>query len=216
MSRRGNLTGARALLQKTPAETPSVRAELVIGEATLLRESGDNAGALKLVERAVVKDPGNVTLRYELGMLAERVGKQDLFERSMREVIRRDPKYAQAYNALGFTYADKNIRLKESRALIEKALSLSPNDPFILDSMGWVCYRENKLTEALDYLNRAAALRTDPEIIAHQVVVLQAMGKTNEALELWRSARQRFPESVELKAAGKSLPGAQSTETPRP
>jgi tetratricopeptide (TPR) repeat protein len=216
MSRRGNLTGARALLQKTPAETPSARAELVIGEATLLRESGDNAGALKLVERAVVKDPGNVTLRYELGMLAERVGKQDLFERSMREVIRRDPKYAQAYNALGFTYADKNIRLKESRALIEKALSLSPNDPFILDSMGWVCYRENKLTEALDYLNRAAALRTDPEIIAHQVVVLQAMGKTNEALELWRSARQRFPESVELKAAGKSLPGAQSTETPRP
>lgn len=216
MSRRGNLTGARVLLQKTPAETPSARAELVIGEATLLRESGDNAGALKLVERAVVKDPGNVTLRYELGMLAERVGKQDLFERSMREVIRRDPKYAQAYNALGFTYADKNIRLKESRALIEKALSLSPNDPFILDSMGWVCYRENKLTEALDYLNRAAALRTDPEIIAHQVVVLQAMGKTNEALELWRSARQRFPESVELKAAGKSLPGAQSTETPRP
>jgi tetratricopeptide (TPR) repeat protein len=216
MSRRGNLTGARVLLQKTPAETPSARAELVIGEATLLRESGDNAGALKLVERAVVKDPGNVTLRYELGMLAERVGKQDLFERSMREVIRRDPKYAQAYNALGFTYADKNIRLKESRALIEKALSLSPNDPFILDSMGWVCYRENKLTEALDYLNRAAALRTDPEIIAHQVVVLQAMGKTNEALELWRSARQRFPESVELKAAGKSLPGAQSTEPPRP
>ena len=215
MSRRGNLTGARVLLQKTSAETPSARAELVIGEATLLRESGDNAGALKLLERAVLKDPTNVTLRYELGMLAERVGKQDLFERSMREVIRRDPKYAQAYNALGFTYADKNIRLKESRALIEKALSLSPNDPFILDSMGWVCYRENKLIEALDYLNRAAALRTDPEIIAHQVVVLQAMGKTNEALELWRSARQRFPESVELKAAGKTLPGAQSSEAPR-
>lgn len=215
MSRRGNLAGGRALLQSTPVETPSARAELVIGEATLLREQGDKTGALKLVERAVAKDPGNVMLRYELGMLAERVGNQDLFERSMRDVIRRDPKYAQAYNALGFAYADKNIHLKESRALIEKALSLSPNDPFILDSMGWICYRENKFDQALDYLNRAAALRADPEIIAHQVIVLQAMGKTQEALQLWRAGRQRFPESPELKASGKSLPGAQSTEAPR-
>jgi len=215
MSRRGNLAEARALIQSTPVETPAARAELVIGEATLLRESGDNAGALKLVERAVAKDPGNITLRYEMGMLAERVGKQDLFERSMREVIRRDPKYAQAYNALGFTYADKNIHLKESRTLIEKALSLSPNDPFILDSMGWLYYREHQFDEALDYLNRAAALRADPEIIGHQVIVLQAMGKTNEALQLWRIGRQRFPDSVELKAAGKNLPGAQSSESTR-
>ncbi len=214
MSRRGNLAGARALIQSTPVDTPAARAKLVIGEATLLRERGDNVGALKLVERAVAKDPGNITLRYELGMLAERVGKQDLFERSMREVIRRDPSYAQAYNALGFTYADKNIHLKESRTLIEKALSLSPNDPFILDSMGWLCYREHKFDEALDYLNRAAALRADPEIIAHQVTVLQAMGKTNEALQLWRAGRQRFPESVELKAAGKALPDAQSPKAP--
>lgn len=212
MSRRGNLAGARTLLERTPVETAAGRTELVIGEATLLRESGDNAGALRLVERAVAKDPGNVTLRYELGMLAERVGNQSLFERSMRDVIRRDPKYAQAYNALGFTYADKNIHLKESRSLIEKALSLSPNDPFILDSMGWLYYREKNFEAALDYLNRAAALRTDPEIIAHQVIVLQAMGKTREALQLWRAGLQRFPESAELKAAGKGLPTTPSTD----
>ena len=133
----------------------------------------------------------------------------------MREVIRRDPKYAQAYNALGFTYADKNVRLKESRRLIEKALSLSPNDPFILDSMGWLCYRENKLDLALEYLNRAAALRTDPEIIAHQVVVLKAMGRDNEALQLWRAASQRFPDNPELKDAGKALPGALPRVAPR-
>jgi tetratricopeptide (TPR) repeat protein len=212
MSRRGNLAGARTLLETTPVDTAAGRTELVIGEATLLRESGDNAGALRLVERAVAKDPGNVTLRYELGMLAERVGNQSLFERSMRDVIRRDPKYAQAYNALGFTYADKNIHLKESRALIEKALSLSPNDPFILDSMGWLYYREKNFDAALDYLNRAAALRTDPEIIAHQVIVLQAMGKTREALQLWRAGLQRFPENAVLKAAGKGLPTTPSTD----
>ena len=215
MSRRGDLAGAQALLQDTPATTPAARAELVMGQAALLREQGDNPAALAVVERALRKDPGNVTLRYELGMLAERAGKPDLFERSMREVIRRDPKYAQAYNALGFTYADKNVRLKESRRLIEKALSLSPNDPFILDSMGWLCYRENKLDLALEYLNRAAALRTDPEIIAHQVVVLKAMGRDNEALQLWRAASQRFPDNPELKDAGKALPGALPRVAPR-
>ncbi len=213
MVRRGNMSGARALLQSTSAESPSARAELVIGEATLLRESGDQAGAFKLIERAVAKDPSNVTLRYEMGMMAEKLGKQDLFERSMREVIRRDPKYAQAYNALGFTYADRNVRLKEARTLIEKALSLSPNDPFILDSMGWVNYREQNYDTALDYLNRAAALRTDPEIIAHQVEVLRVMGRGEDALKLWRAGTARFPTSPELKAIGKTLPGAASAES---
>ncbi len=213
MVRRGNMSGARALLQSTSAESPSARAELVIGEATLLRESGDQAGAFKLIERAVAKDPSNVTLRYEMGMMAEKLGKQDLFERSMREVIRRDPKYAQAYNALGFTYADRNVRLKEARTLIEKALSLSPNDPFILDSMGWVNYREQNYDAALDYLNRAAALRTDPEIIAHQVEVLRVMGRGEDALKLWRAGTARFPTSPELKAIGKTLPGAAPAES---
>ena len=215
MAKRGNLAGAQALLQATPVETPGARTELVIGEAALLRDAGDPASALKLVERAVAKDPSNTVLRYEMGMMAERLGKLDLFERSMREVIRRDSKYAQAYNALGFTYADRNIRLKESRTLIEKALSLAPNDPFILDSMGWLCYREHKLDAALDYLNRAAALRADPEIIAHQVEVLRTMGRVEEALRLWRVGSQRFPESDQLKAVGKTLPVATPAVTPR-
>jgi tetratricopeptide (TPR) repeat protein len=214
MVRRGNMSGARALLQSTTAESPSARAELVIGEATLLREAGDPAAAFKLIERAVAKDPSNVTLRYEMGMMAEKLGKQDLFERSMREVIRRDPNYAQAYNALGFTFADRNVRLKEARTLIEKALSLAPNDPFILDSMGWVNYREQKYDAALDYLNRAAALRTDPEIIAHQVEVLRVMGRGDDALTLWRAGTARFPTSPELKAVGKTLPGAASAVPP--
>lgn len=205
MARRGDLGGARALLQRTPVEDPAARAELVIGEATLLSDNGDKKGALQLLERAVSKDPSNVLLRYELGMTAERIGKSDLFERSMREVIRRDPKFAQAYNALGFTYADQNIRLKEARTLLEKALSLSPNDPFILDSMGWLSYREKKFHQALDYLNRAASLRADPEIIVHQVIVLKAMGQSSDALTVWRAGMQRFPDSAELKEVGKNL-----------
>jgi Flp pilus assembly protein TadD len=144
-------------------------------------------------------------LRYEYGMLAERLGKMAVFEKSMREVIAKDPKYAQAYNALGFTFADKNIRLKEARVLLEKALTLAPNDPFILDSMGWLYYREKNYGVALDYLNRAAALRADPEIVLHQVVVLKAMGRLEEARRVWRSGLQQFPDNEPLRTGGQAL-----------
>jgi len=212
--RQGDMKAARALLQTTPARSDATRTELVIGEATLLRDSGDVNGAFVLLEQALKRSPDNITLRYEYGMLAERVGKMAVFEKSMREVIRKDPKYAQAYNALGFTFADRNIRLKEARGLLEKALSLSPNDPFILDSMGWLCYREKNYGVALDYLNRAAALRADPEIVLHQVVVLQAMGRTEEAARVWRAGMQRFPENEALRSEGKRLGLNEPTAVP--
>ncbi len=178
----------------------------MIGEATLLRDSGDVNGAFVLLEQALKRSPDNITLRYEYGMLAERVGKMAVFEKSMREVIRKDPKYAQAYNALGFTFADRNIRLKEARGLLEKALSLSPNDPFILDSMGWLCYRRRIYGAALDYLNRAAALRTDPGdhcYIRSKFCWQWVEQKT--PLRVWQAGMRRFPENEALrsKASGK-------------
>ncbi len=205
MARDGDLKAAQALLETTPARDAAMRAELVVGEATLVRDSGDLVGALKLVDAALKKDPSSILLRYERGMLAERSGKLAVFEQSMREVIKRDPKYAQAYNALGFTYADRNIHLKESRVLLEKALSLSPNDPFILDSMGWLYYREKNYPVALEFLNKAASLRLDPEIIEHQVVVLKAMGRDEEAARVWRVGLRQFPDNVQLRDKGKAL-----------
>lgn len=218
MARDGDLKAARALLETTPARDAAMRAELVVGEATLVRDSGDVAGAFKLVDAALKKDPSSILLRYERGMLAERSGKMAIFEQSMRDVIKRDPKYAQAYNALGFTYADRNIHLKESRVLLEKALSLSPNDPFILDSMGWLYYREKNYPVALEFLNRAASLRLDPEIIEHQVVVLKAMGRDEEAARVWRVGLRQFPDNVQLRDKGKSLgldsaPGAAPSQS---
>ena len=205
MARDGDLKAAQALLETTPARDAAMRAELVVGEATLVRDSGDVVGAFKLVDAALKKDPSSILLRYERGMLAERSGKLAVFEQSMREVIKRDPKYAQAYNALGFTYADRNIHLKESRVLLEKALSLSPNDPFILDSMGWLYYREKNYPVALEFLNKAASLRLDPEIIEHQVVVLKAMGRDEEAARVWRVGLRQFPDNVQLRDKGKAL-----------
>jgi tetratricopeptide (TPR) repeat protein len=205
MARDGDLKAARALLETTPVRDAAMRAELVVGEATLVRDSGDVAGAFAIVDAALKKDPSSILLRYERGMLAERSGRMAVFEQSMREVIKRDPKYAQAYNALGFTYADRNIHLKESRVLLEKALSLSPNDPFILDSMGWLYYREKNYPVALEFLNKAASLRLDPEIIEHQVVVLKAMGRDEEAARVWRVGLRQFPDNVQLRDKGKSL-----------
>lgn len=215
MARDGDLKAAQALLATTPARDAAMRAELVVGEATLVRDNGDIAGAFKLVDDALKKDPSSILLRYERGMLAERSGKMAVFEQSMREVIKRDPKYAQAYNALGFTYADRNIHLKESRILLEKALSLSPNDPFILDSMGWLYYREKNYAAALEFLNRAASLRLDPEIIEHQMVVLKAMGRDEEAARVWRVGLRQFPDNVQLRDKGKSL-GLDSTPAAAP
>jgi tetratricopeptide (TPR) repeat protein len=205
LARQGDINAARALLQTTPARTDAVRTELLIGEASLLREQGETNAAFVLLGQALKQYPANVLLRYEYGMLAERLGKMAVFEKSMREVIAKDPKYAQAYNALGFTFADKNIRLKEARVLLEKALTLAPNDPFILDSMGWLYYREKNYGVALDYLNRAAALRADPEIVLHQVVVLKAMGRLEEARRVWRSGLQQFPDNEPLRTGGQAL-----------
>ena len=205
LARQGDMKAAQALLQTTPARNESMRVELIMGEATLLRDSGDVTGAFHLVEQAQKQYPSSVPLRYEYGMLAERAGKMALFEKTMRGVIRKDPNYAQAYNALGFTFADRNIRLKEARGLLEKALSLSPNDPFILDSMGWLCYREKNYGVALDYLNRAASLRADPEIVLHQVIVLKAMGRTEDAGRVWRAGMQQFPDNEALRSGGQGL-----------
>ena len=205
LAREGDLKAAQGLLQTTPTRNAAMRAELVIGEATLVRDSGDVPGAYRLVDAALKKDPSSIVLRYERGMLAERSGNLPLFEQSMRDVIKRDPKYAQAYNALGFTYADRNIHLKEARKLLDKALSLSPNDPFILDSMGWLYYREKNYPVALEFLNRAASLRLDPEIIGHQVVVLKVLGREEEAARVWRVGLQQFPDNAELRAVGKTL-----------
>jgi len=205
LARQGDLNAALALLKTTPARNESMRIELIMGQATLLRDNGDVVSALQLLVQAQKQYPDSVPLRYEYGMLAERAGKMALFEKTMREVIRKDPNYAQAYNALGFTFADRNMRLKEARGLLEKALSLAPNDPFILDSMGWLCYREKNYPAALDYLNRAASLRADPEIVLHQATVLKAMGRTEDAARIWRAGMAQFPDNEALRSGGKTL-----------
>ncbi|MBQ1767262.1 MAG: tetratricopeptide repeat protein, partial [Aquincola sp.] len=140
---------------------------------------------------ATARQPEDATLLYEQAMMAEKINKPAEMEQLLRRVIQLKPDHAHAYNALGYALADRNQRLPEARDLIAKALSLSPGDPFITDSLGWVEFRLGNREEALRLLRQAYSARPDPEIAAHLGEVLWAQGERDEALRLWRDAQQR-------------------------
>jgi tetratricopeptide (TPR) repeat protein len=121
-------------------------------------------------------------------------------EKALRDVIAQAPDNHHAYNALGYSLAERNVRLPEAYALIDKALKMAPDDPFIMDSMGWVQYRMGKLDEAEAFLRRAYALRSDPEIAVHLGEVLWQKGMKADAQQLWRAARAKDPGNDTLRS----------------
>ena len=138
-------------------------------------------------------------------MAAEKVDRIDVLESNLRKVIQLKPDYAHAYNALGYTLADRNTRLSEAYTLIEQALKLAPEDPFIMDSMGWVLFRMNQNDAALTFLKRAFEIRPDAEIAAHLGEVLWAMGRHDEAKKVWASALKESPANELLLATVKKF-----------
>ena len=122
-------------------------------------------------------------------------------EKRLRRLMVLQPESAQAYNALGYSYAERNLKLDEARALIERAIAIAPNDYYIVDSLGWVLYRQGDFAGALVQLERAYAARPDPEVAAHLVEVLSALGRQEEARRLLSEAQQKFPDSDVLAEA---------------
>ena len=181
------------------------RAQLVLAEAQILRGAGRAREAFELVSKALGDFPENPDLLYDYAMLAEKVDRFDLLETSLRKLIELRPDHAHAYNALGYSLADRNLRLDEARDLIERALKLAPEDPFIIDSMGWVHYRQGNRAEALRYLRRAFAVRPDPEIAAHLGEVLWMSGERLEAEKLFQDAMQKYPGNEVLSGTLKRL-----------
>jgi Flp pilus assembly protein TadD len=177
----------------------------MIAEAQLLREAKRTQEAFNLLDTALSKQPEQTDLLYESALLAEKLGRMETLETYLRKLIVLKPDSAQAYNALGYSYADRNLRLPEARELIEKALKLAPDDPFILDSMGWILYRQGDLQGALVYLERAFAKRPDPEIAAHMGEVLWVLGRKDDARRAWREAQKKYPGNEELAAVVKKF-----------
>jgi Flp pilus assembly protein TadD len=164
-----------------------------------LREARRNQEAFDVLAAGLERMPDSTELLYDHAMAAERIDQVAVMERSLRRLIDLRPDHAHAYNALGYTFADRSIRLDEARTLIQKALDLTPEDPHILDSMGWVLFRQKDYPRALEYLRKAYALRPEVEIAAHLGEVLWAMGRADEARTLWREARVREPDNSILR-----------------
>ena len=191
---------ARALLQQAEVRNDDDRAKLIVGEAQLLRDAGRLDDALRLVAEALELNKNNIDLLYEHAMLAERAKQFDLMERELRQLIKVAPDNQHAYNALGYSLADRNLRLQEAFDLIKQADQLAPNDPYVLDSLGWVEFRLGRLEQALKTLRRAYDIKPDAEIAAHLGEVMWKMGRQEDAKKLWRSARDKDPKNETLKA----------------
>ena len=196
---------ARTLLHETRGSSNAERTQLTMAEAQLLREAGRHAEAFTLLETALKNQPDSPELLYESALTAERLGKPEVLEAHLTRLLKIAPEHAHALNALGYSWAERNIRLPEAHELISRALSLMPEDPFIMDSLGWVLYRQGKLGEALTTLQRAYSLKADPEIAAHIGELLWAMNRKDEARRLLSEAARQNPDSEVLNATLKKL-----------
>lgn len=200
LARQGQLEQGRALIRATPSASVTEDLRKQQAEVQLLRDAGAYPQAYALQTQLQQAHPADPDITYETALLAERVGELDAMEALLRSVMVRHPDYHHAFNALGYALADRGERLDEARALIQHALQLAPNDPFITDSLGWVEFRQGNLPAALALLEQAYALRDDVEIATHLGEVHWAMGQRDRALILWRQAQQRDPDNAVLRA----------------
>ena len=175
------------------SKEPALQSQALLLLAQLMRESDRAEEGFRLLDQGLRQDPQRIELLYDHAMAAERLNKLDVAEQSLRRLIAVRPRHAHAYNALGYSLADRNIRLEEAQAFIERALELAPDDPHIIDSMGWVLYRRGDLAGALKYLQKAYRLQADPEIAIHLGEVLWKLDRKDEALSLWRQAKKTEP-----------------------
>jgi tetratricopeptide (TPR) repeat protein len=173
---------------------------LVVAEAQALRDAGRHAEAYAFLAKMLEAWPDDPELLYETSLAAEKLDYLDVMERHLRRLITLKPDSAQGYNALGYSLADRNLRLDEAAELLDKAVSLAPDDPFILDSKGWLLFRQGKFEEALAALQTAYARKPDAEIAAHIGEVLWALGRRDEALAVWREAAKAHPSNEVLTA----------------
>ena len=198
IAKQGKLDEARKYLQQVVTDNPAEEVQLTVVEAQLLRDADRNNDAFQVLADALKAEPEQPELLYDSALTAEKLEKFDLLEANLRKLIKVRPDYAHAYNALGYSFADRNTRLPEARKLVEKALELSPEDYYIVDSMGWVQYREGDLKGAAATLRRAYTGRPDAEIGAHLGEVLWQMGQRDEAKRVWDEALKTAPENETL------------------
>jgi len=205
IAKQGKVDAAREYLHKVSADNPDQQVQVTVAEAQVLRDANRHKEAFDLLGQALKEEPDQPELLYDFALTAEKLEKYDLLEQNLRKLIEVRPDYAHAYNALGYSFAERNTRLREARELIEQALKLAPEDYFIVDSLGWVQYREGDLKGAAQTLRRAYDGRPDAEIGAHLGEVLWVMGDRGEASRIWQESLKSAPDNETLQKTIKRL-----------
>lgn len=201
LARQDRLQEGRDLLHSMPADTAEQKTQLTQADAQLLTDAHQYQAAYDVLSDSLGRTPDSPDLLYDRAMVSEKMNRLDLLETDLRRVIALKPDHAHAYNALGYTLADRTERYSEALELIEKAVALAPGDPFIIDSLGWVQYRLGRLKDAEHNLEDAYERQPDPEIAAHLGQVLWAQGNKDAANKLWQASYKANPDSEVLKSA---------------
>ncbi len=198
LSKKGKVREARNMIRNLTASQADDHTKVLL-ETLVLREAKQWSEAQKVLSTANQRLPNDVDLLYEQAMVEEKLNHLSEMERLLRKVIALKPDHHHAHNALGYSWAERNMRLPEAKVLIQRAVELAPADPFITDSLAWVEYRLGNGQEALRLLRKAYKSRPDPEIGAHLGEVLWTLGQRDEARVILRAVRKRDPRSEVLK-----------------
>ena len=205
LMKQGKIKDARRSLVSLRMMYPQEEERFVLAEAQILRTAALNQDAYALLKASVKKAPDSLNLLYEFSLAAEKMGHYVEMELALKRILEIDSNHQQAYNALGYSLADRNIRLDEAHDLIAKAMALAPNDPYIVDSMGWVLFRQGRIKEAESMLRQAYALLPEVEVMAHLGEVLWLSGQQEEAKQFLMKARKKDPRNETLKETLKRL-----------
>ena len=198
LAEKGEVEAARQALHEISGDA-DVQHRVRLAEAQVLRDAGRDQEAFDLLDEGLLERPDDGDLLYESALLAERMGRHEVMEGRLRKLIALEEDNAHALNALGYSLADRGERLEEAQSLIDRAAALSPDDPFIMDSQGWVRFRRGDVKGGLETLERAYKIRPDPEIAAHIGEVLWALDRREEANRVWREAQAKFPDNSALR-----------------
>lgn len=194
----GDIDAARARIQNISAPTLDVELRLFLAEGEILRNANMYEEAYEVYSLALQQMPDNSQILYARALTAEKLGRIDEAINDLTEIAKNEPNNAEALNALGYTLVDTTARIAEGKQYIEKALRIKPNDPAILDSMGWAYYRLGQHDKALRYLQHAFDKLKDPEIAAHLGEVLWVLGDKKRAREIWDEALRATPKDKVL------------------
>lgn len=199
LAKKGQLNTARAYLKSMHTEDPNLSIRLTVVEIDVLSEAGKLKEAMAVANQMLEEYPQNVDILYARSLLAEKMDNLQMTEADLRAILIAEPDNVHALNALGYTLADRTDRLQEAYAYIQKAYKLAPDEPAVLDSMGWVLYRLGRAEEAIGYLRGALAIMQDDEIAAHLGEVLWVTGMKKEATQVWNKALEAKPDSTHIK-----------------